>query len=232
MIRLEDWFIKYKFVFMSIILLIFIIIMTVQHQAEINEYEKMISNRDTVIYELEEQLSETELSVINLQNMKVELEDDIKSMELQINDMIEENDYLSVRCVELENKDDTVLESLLDDNQKFLYEYLKEGGTIADIGEWKCTAYCTERRKHICGTGSGITSSGEPVQANVSVAVNKANLEWLPYGTKIYIEDVGVRVIQDTGGGVAKNQFDCANGTHEEALAWSGAGVHRVWKLN
>lgn len=85
------------------------------------------------------------------------------------------------------------------------------------LGEFNCTAYCIEKYEHICGTGSGITASGQPVQAGVSVAVKNSNL---PYGTIIYIEGIGIRIVQDTGGGLQSNQIDMAMETHEQALNW------------
>ena len=95
------------------------------------------------------------------------------------------------------------------------------------IGEYKCTAYCCEKYPHICG-GSGKTASGQPIQANVSVAVT--DLKKLPYGTVIYIEDVGIRIVQDTGN-FPKTQIDVAVATHTEALNWAGQGKHRVYIL-
>lgn len=35
---------------------------------------------------------------------------------------------------------------------------------VEDAGDFLCTAYCTEKREHICGTGTGITASGAPVE--------------------------------------------------------------------
>lgn len=98
--------------------------------------------------------------------------------------------------------------------------YLEEAGTFM------CTAYCTERYQHICGEGHGITASGQPIQADVTVAADQT---LLPYGTVIYIEDVGIRIVQDRGAGVQGNHLDVAVDTHENALAWSGYGEHRVW---
>lgn len=98
--------------------------------------------------------------------------------------------------------------------------YLEEAGTFM------CTAYCTEQYQHICGEGHGITASGQPIQADVTVAADQT---LLPYGTVIYIEDVGIRIVQDRGAGVQGNHMDVAVDTHENALAWSGYGEHRVW---
>lgn len=94
-------------------------------------------------------------------------------------------------------------------------------------GVFECTAYCTEKYQHICGTGTGITASGQPIQADVTVAADQT---LLPYGTVVYIEDVGIRIVQDKGAGVQGNHIDVAvSGSHEDALKWTGYGEHRVW---
>lgn len=98
--------------------------------------------------------------------------------------------------------------------------YLEEAGTFM------CTAYCTEQYQHICGEGRGITASGQPIQADVTVAADQT---LLPYGTVLYIEGVGIRIVQDKGAGVQGYHLDVAVDTHENALAWSGYGEHRVW---
>ena len=124
-----------------------------------------------------------------------------------------------------------VAKKYLTKDERFLVNYIAKGGTIEDAGTWYCTAYCCERRKHICGTGSGITASGDPVQAFVSCALSKSSLRRYPFGTHIYIEGVGERVVMDTGGGVRHSQIDCAVDTHYNAVHWSGQGEHRVWVL-
>lgn len=93
-------------------------------------------------------------------------------------------------------------------------------------GEFGCTAYCSEKYEHICGTGDGITASGAPVQAGVTVA---ADPDIFPFGTALYIEGVGVRYVQDTGAAIQGNKLDVAVATHENALTWTGYGTHRVW---
>lgn len=102
------------------------------------------------------------------------------------------------------------------------------GFKVAYLGEFNCTAYCSEKYEHICGTGDGITASGAPVQAGVTVA---ADPDILPLGSAIYIEGVGLRYVQDTGSAVKGKALDVAVDTHSEALTWSGYGTHRVWLL-
>lgn len=96
-------------------------------------------------------------------------------------------------------------------------------------GEFLCTAYCTERYAHICGEGKGITASGAPVQAGTTVA---ADTSVFPFGTVLYIEDVGYRTVQDTGSAIKKNKLDVAVDTHSNALSWSGYGYHKVWVVS
>ena len=98
--------------------------------------------------------------------------------------------------------------------------------SLTYAGAFSCTAYCSEEYAHICGEGHGITSSGAKVQPGVTVA---ADTSILPYGTVIYIEGVGLRVVQDTGSAVVGNKLDVAVNTHAEALSWSGWGSRRVW---
>ena len=98
--------------------------------------------------------------------------------------------------------------------------------TLTYAGSFSCTAYCAEEYAHICGEGHGITSSGAKVQPGVTVA---ADTSILPYGTVVYIEGVGLRVVQDTGSAVVGNKLDVAVNTHAEALSWSGWGSRRVW---
>lgn len=98
---------------------------------------------------------------------------------------------------------------------------------VEDAGDFLCTAYCTEKREHICGTGTGITASGAPVEGDVTVA---ADPDVFPFGTVLYIEDVGVRIVQDTGASVKGKHLDVAvSGGHKDALNWDGYGQHRVW---
>lgn len=73
------------------------------------------------------------------------------------------------------------------------------------------TAYC--HCKKCCGKSNGITASGAKVKEGVTVANGK-----LPFGTRIYIEGVGERVVQDRG--VGGNSVDIYFSSHSKALAF------------
>ena len=102
------------------------------------------------------------------------------------------------------------------------------GLEVVYLGEFNCTAYCSEQYEHICGTGDGITASGTPVQAGVTVA---ADPDVLPLGSAVYIEGLGLRYVQDTRRPEKRNPQDVAVDTPRAALAWPGYGTHRVWLL-
>lgn len=98
-------------------------------------------------------------------------------------------------------------------------------GKLVYLGEFTITHYCCEKNPHICGEGTGITASGEPVQAGVSVATD---ISKIPFGSEIYIEGYGVRIVQDKGSAVKGNHIDVAVETHEEALRL-GTVIKDVW---
>lgn len=83
-----------------------------------------------------------------------------------------------------------------------------------------CTVshYCCEKYAHICGTGTGYTASGAPVQAGVSVAVDPTVI---PLGSAVYVDYgdgvVHTYIAQDTGGAVNGRHIDVAVATHAEA---------------
>lgn len=95
------------------------------------------------------------------------------------------------------------------------------------MGKFKLTHYCVEKRKHICGTGSGITATGTKVTAGRTIAVDPTVI---PYGTQVYIEGYGWRVAEDCGGQVKSKQIDIAVNTHSKALSM-GTQSGDVWFL-
>lgn len=95
---------------------------------------------------------------------------------------------------------------------------------VAYLGEYTIVAYCAEQYPHICG-GNPTTASGEPVTPGVTVA---ADPDVLPLGTRVYIDGIGERVVQDTGGAIKGRKIDLAVESHQEAVAW-GAQHKGVW---
>nr|WP_286172646.1 3D domain-containing protein [Acetanaerobacterium sp. MSJ-12] len=95
---------------------------------------------------------------------------------------------------------------------------------VTYLGEYTIVAYCAEQYPHICG-GNPTTASGEPVTPGVTVAADPAVL---PLGTRVYIDGIGGRVVQDTGGAIKGRKIDLAVESHQEAVAW-GVQHKGVW---
>lgn len=91
-------------------------------------------------------------------------------------------------------------------------------------GEYTIAAYCAEPYHHICG-GNPTTASGSPVTPGVTVAADPAVL---PLGTRVYIDGIGERVVQDTGGAIRGRKIDLAVESHREAVEW-GVQHKGVW---
>mgnify|MGYP001066125831 CR=1 FL=1 len=76
----------------------------------------------------------------------------------------------------------------------------------------------------MCYAGDpNITASGQPVIIGQTVAAGSD----VPFGTRIWIEDIGFRVVQDRGGRIGNGHIDVAVATQEEAFH----GVGREKKL-
>lgn len=79
-----------------------------------------------------------------------------------------------------------------------------------------CTAYTAGEEstgKSPGDKGYGITASGKPVRSGVVAA----DINILPFGTKIYIEGMGIYEVWDKGGAVKGNKIDIYMETLDEA---------------
>lgn len=93
------------------------------------------------------------------------------------------------------------------------------------IEEYVITAYCP--CVQCCGKSDGITASGEKAIEGITVAMDKS----MPFGTKIYIDGVGERIVQDRGGAIKGNRIDLYFDSHQEALNF-GRQTKEVTILN
>lgn len=110
-------------------------------------------------------------------------------------------------------------------------EEVKEvaGAGEKEVAEFTITAYCCENYPHICNDGEAIyTATGTVATAGQTIAVDPSVI---PYGTRVEIEGVGVRIAEDCGGAIKGNRIDLLFSTHEEALEW-GKQKRKVKILN
>ena len=72
-----------------------------------------------------------------------------------------------------------------------------------------------------------ITASGVKAIEGITVATDKS----IPFGTKIYIDGLGERIVQDRGGAIKGNRIDLYFDSHQEALNF-GRQTKEVMILN
>ena len=102
------------------------------------------------------------------------------------------------------------------------------------FGTFRITAYCscvlcTEHyaldRPWVGNREIAITASGAVAEAGITIATDP---RYVPWGTVLYIDGLGVRIAQDRGGGVRERHLDVFFGSHQEAVDWGNQ--HRtVW---
>lgn len=91
------------------------------------------------------------------------------------------------------------------------------------LGSWKVTGYDLCAR--CCGNTRGLTASGEKAKVGVTCAGPKS----LPFGTRIWIDGIGERVVQDRGGAVNGQHIDVLCNNHDECYALTGS--YNVWLI-
>lgn len=91
-------------------------------------------------------------------------------------------------------------------------EEVVETVEIADLGEYKLTAYCPCVK--CCGKSDGITATGVKATSNRTVAVDP---NVIPLGSEIIIDGI-CYTAEDVGSAVKGNVIDIFFDTHEEAL--------------
>jgi 3D (Asp-Asp-Asp) domain-containing protein len=85
------------------------------------------------------------------------------------------------------------------------------------LGQYTIYAYCPCAK--CCGKENGITASGTIATEGRTVAAD------LPFGTKIYIDGVGERIVEDRGGRIKGKTIDLFMSDHNSALQF---GVRKL----
>lgn len=91
---------------------------------------------------------------------------------------------------------------------------------LVALGAFKITAYTAGYESTGKRPGDpeyGITFSGAKVQEEHTIA---ADWDVLPEGTRVYIEDVGIRVVEDKGGAIQGKIIDLYIPNLDDALDW------------
>ena len=139
------------------------------------------------------------------------------------NEPVVKNEKCEDRHLEEINDILASLNNILDDSRG-------SNSDMVDLGSYKITAYTAGYES----TGKtpehpayGITASGAEVKEGITVA---SDWEVLPVGSKVYIEDVGFRWVEDRGGAVKGQHIDIYIEDLTQALEW-GVQEKRVYLL-
>ncbi|ODA08208.1 3D domain-containing protein [Paenibacillus polymyxa] len=79
---------------------------------------------------------------------------------------------------------------------------------------FELTAYTNNQGRSVHSKDYGRTASGKMTKSGVTIA---ADWKVLPKGTVVYIEGVGKRIVQDTGGAIKGHKIDVYVRTEREA---------------
>lgn len=199
-----DKYVMRSLIAAAIIAFVFIILTSYFALSRFQYREELVTVQNELMLTKDELISTQE-------NYQIEIENSA-FLNNELNKVANELDVVQS---ELEKAQATI-SNLKSDEYKFIY-----------IGNYKFTHYCTEKRKHICGTGTGLTATGSQVTAGRTVAVDPSVI---PYGTELYIEGYGWRVAEDCGGAVDGKHIDIAVETHSHALSM-GTTTGGVWVL-
>ena len=98
-------------------------------------------------------------------------------------------------------------------------EHFADAGKMVYLGEYRVTGYCAA-----CNSprNSYQTASGKRATVGHTVA-----MKGLPFGTRVYIEGIGERVVEDRGVGDSKVDVFCANCADERKIT----GYRKVYKI-
>ena len=103
--------------------------------------------------------------------------------------------------------------------------------TLTYAGTFKCTAYSSDYAccgKYPDDPAYGITASGTTAAEGRTIA---ADWSVLPVGTVVYIEGVGYRTVEDTGGAIQWYNIDLYFESYDDALNY-GRRELNLWVLS
>lgn len=126
------------------------------------------------------------------------------------------------------SENDISMEGTSSDINDSKYSIADIDNTLMSIGEFKVTAFTAgyeSTGKTPDHPAYGITASGKRVKENHTIA---SDWDVLPPGTVVYIEDVGIRTVEDRGGKVKGDHIDLYIKELDEALEW-GVQYKEVW---
>ena len=146
------------------------------------------------------------------------------------------NDYKGITSEQSDrlHRKDTTIRNLLTTNSSLRAEMNTVNERIQgqfEVKTMEITFYAPldpDAVEGMCYSGDPkITASGERVIVGLTAAADKS----IPFGTRIFVEGFGWRVVQDRGGSIQGDRIDIAVATKDEALRLGRKqAIVLIWK--
>lgn len=122
--------------------------------------------------------------------------------------------------------------SILQERIKELSDSIDEWYSEWEVGEFETTAYAPLDPKAIegmCYQGDpSVTATGARTTPGRTIAVDP---KVIPYGSRVYVQGVGWRVAEDTGGAIKGNKLDVCVASRSEAFDYGRQRVRVMYRL-
>lgn len=184
------------------------------------DYEKELANCEIEIKKVEDEIA----AYYETQSIAHEMANSARALN------ISEDDVVIQRAKDIwaeaeENKN--ALENNLAELKERQLELQEKADKYEYIGDYKLTGYCP---CYSCSEGYGSnTASGVRAKEGITVAADRRKI---PLGTKIYIEGVGERIVQDVGGAIKGNKLDIYVENHSDCYRAEYNTTAKVYIIN
>ena len=184
------------------------------------DYEKELANCEIEIERVEDEIA----AYYETQTIAHDMANSARALN------IAEDDVVIQRAKDIwadaeENKN--ALENNLAELKERQLELQEKADKYEYIGDYKLTGYCP---CYSCSEGYGSnTASGVRAKEGITVAADRRKI---PLGTKIYIEGVGERIVQDVGGAIKGNKLDIYVENHSDCYRAEYNTTAKVYIIN
>lgn len=184
------------------------------------DYEKELANCEIEIKSVEDEIA----AYYETQSVAHDMANSARALN------ISEDDVVIQRAKEIwaeAEEKKKALESNLVELKERQLELQEKADKYEYIGDYKLTGYCP---CYSCSEGYGSnTASGVRAKEGITVAADRRKI---PLGTKIYIEGVGERIVQDVGGAIKGNKLDIYVESHSDCYKAEYNTTAKVYIIN
>ena len=144
---------------------------------------------------------------------------EVNALTANIKDLEYKNSRQAAQLKDFENLFE-LQDILIRTQEDIISDYIFTEPTLMSAEEFEITYYCP--CFECCGKTDGITASGTLAIEGQTIA---ADWDMLPPGTKLFIDGIGFRTVEDKGGVIKGKKIDVFMNSHTAVLE---AGIHKA----